>query len=96
LFLNDTWSMGRATVNAGVRYDRYHGWLPEQEQLAGSLSEWAPQFPALAALVTPKTFPETHFYTWNQIAPRVGMTFDLSGDGKTVLKGNRSSGSGPG
>jgi hypothetical protein len=88
MFLNDTWSMGRATVNAGVRYDRYHGWLPEQEQLAGSLSAWSNQFPALSGLVTAKTFPETHFYTWNQIAPRVGVTFDLSGDGKTVLKGN--------
>jgi hypothetical protein len=88
MFMNDTWSVGRATVNAGLRYDRYHGWLPEQEQLAGSLSAWAPQFPSLAGLVTAKTFAETHFYTWNQVAPRIGLTFDLTGDGKTVLKGN--------
>jgi hypothetical protein len=88
LFLNDTWSMGRATINAGFRYDRYHGWLPEQEQLAGSLSAWAPQFPSLAGMVTAKTFPEQHIYTWNVAAPRIGMTFDLTGDGKTVLKGN--------
>jgi hypothetical protein len=88
VFLNDTWSLGRATVNAGARYDRYHGWLPEQEQLAGSLSAWSSQFPSLSNLVTAKTFPETHFYTWNQIAPRIGVTFDLSGDGRTVLKGN--------
>ena len=101
LFLSDTWSMGRATINAGIRYDRYHGWLPEQEQLAGSLSAWAPQFPALAGLVTAKSFAETHFYTWNQIAPRIGVTFDLTGDGKTVLKGNyglywHNPGAGPG
>src|ERR671913_1899176 len=88
VFINDTWSFGRATVNAGLRYDRYHGWLPEQEQLAGSLAQWAPRFPALASAVTAKTFPETHIYTWNQIAPRIGLTFDLTGDGKTVLKGN--------
>ncbi len=88
LFLNDTWSTGRTTINAGIRYDRYHGWLPEQQQLAGSLSQWATQFPSLAGLVTAKTFPETHFYTWNQIAPRIGVTFDLTGDGKTALKGN--------
>ena len=49
--------MGRATVNAGVRYDRYHGWLPEQEQLPGSLSAWSSQFPSLSDLVTAKTFP---------------------------------------
>jgi hypothetical protein len=87
-FVNDTWSFGRATVNAGFRYDRYHGWVPEQEQLAGSLSAWAPQFPSLANLVQAKTFDETHYFTWNVAAPRVGLTYDFAGDGKTVLKGN--------
>jgi hypothetical protein len=78
-FINDTWSMGRATLNAGIRWDRYHGWLPEQEQLAASVGP---------VVLQAKTFPETHFYTWNQVAPRIGLTFDLTGDGKTVLKGN--------
>jgi hypothetical protein len=87
-FVNDTWSIGRATVNAGFRYDRYHGWLPEQEQLPGSLSAWSSQFASLSNLVTAKTFPENHLYTWNVAAPRIGLTFDLTGDGKTVLKGN--------
>jgi hypothetical protein len=87
-FVNDTWAFGRATLNAGFRYDRYHGWVPEQEQLAGSLSAWAPRFPALANLVQPKTFEETHYFTWNVAAPRIGLTYDLAGDGKTVLKGN--------
>jgi hypothetical protein len=79
LFLNDTWSLGRATLNAGFRFDRYHGWLPEQEQLGATVGR---------AAVAAKTFPETHFYTWNVAAPRIGVTFDLSGDGKTVVKGN--------
>ncbi len=87
-FLNDTVSLGRATINAGVRVDRYKGWIPEQEQLPGSLAKWAPQFPELAALVTAKSFAEKTFYTWTQFAPRIGVTFDLTGDGKTVLKGN--------
>jgi hypothetical protein len=88
VFINDTWSVGRATLNAGFRYDRYKGWLPEQEQLAGSLAAWAPQFPSLAAMVTAKTFAARDFYTWNVAAPRIGLTYDLTGDGKTVLKGN--------
>ena len=79
VFLNDTWSFGRTTVNAGVRYDRYKGWLPEQEQLAASNGPIS---------VLAKTFAEKAFYTWNQVAPRIGVTFDLTGDGKTVLKGN--------
>ena len=87
-FMNDTWSFGRATVNAGFRYDRYRGWVPEQEQLAGSLSAWATLFPELSSQVTAKTFAEQTFYTWNVAAPRVGVTFDVAGDGKTVIKAN--------
>ncbi|HJU44144.1 MAG TPA: carboxypeptidase regulatory-like domain-containing protein [Vicinamibacterales bacterium] len=87
-FLNDTWSRGRMTVNAGVRYDRYTGWLPEQQQLAGSLAVWAPQFPELANRVQAKTFAENQLYTWNLFAPRIGVVFDLTGDGRTVIKGN--------
>jgi hypothetical protein len=78
-FLNDTWAVGRATINAGVRYDRYRGWLPEQEQLAASNGPIS---------VPAKTFAETEFFTWNTAAPRVGMIYDLTGDGKTVLKAN--------
>jgi hypothetical protein len=79
LFLNDTWAVGKWTVNAGVRYDRYHGWLPEQVQLAQSVGPVS--VPGL-------TFPETHLYTWNVAAPRVGLVYDLAGDGRTVLKFN--------
>jgi hypothetical protein len=88
MFVNDTWSFGRTTINAGFRYDRYKGWLPEQQQLDGSLAQWASQFPSLAAQVTPKTFAQRDFFTWNLAAPRIGVTYDLTGDGRTVLKGN--------
>jgi hypothetical protein len=80
LFLNDTWSIGRSTVTAGVRYDRYRGWLPEQRQLAGATGPIS---------VQAETFPAIQVYAWNKLfAPRVGYVFDLSGDGKTVVKAN--------
>ena len=78
-FINDTWAVGRLTVNAGLRYDRYSGSLPEQNQLAASVGPTSVQ-----AL----TFAQQDLYTWNQFAPRIGATFDLSGDGKTVIKAN--------
>jgi hypothetical protein len=78
-FVNDTWAAGRMTLNAGVRYDRYHGWLPEQEQLAFTLGPVS---------VPADTFAEQSLYTWNLFAPRVGVVFDLAGDGRTVIKGN--------
>jgi hypothetical protein len=79
VFLNDTWSFRRVTVNAGVRWDRYSGWLPEQNQLAATVGPIS---------VQAKTFPEQDLFTWNVVAPRVGVVYDLRGDGKTVVKGN--------
>ena len=31
-------------------------------------------------------FEERSFYTWNSIGPRAGVTYDVAGDGKTVVK----------
>jgi hypothetical protein len=77
LFLNDTWSMGRVSLNLGVRWDRYRGWMPEQEQIA--FSNGPVSVPA-------QTFEQRQFFVWNAFAPRAGLTYDLAGDGKTVVK----------
>ncbi len=79
LFLNDTWTVGRLTLNGGVRWDRYKGWLPEQNQLGAVVGP---------VVVEAKPFEKTDLFTWNQVAPRIGIVFDLTGDGRTVLKGN--------
>jgi hypothetical protein len=81
LFLNDSWAFGRFTMNGGVRWDRYNGWLPEQLQLASTVGP-----PAIH--LQQKTFPEQNLFTWNLVAPRIGVVYDLRGDGRTVLKGN--------
>jgi hypothetical protein len=78
-FVNDTWSVGRATLNLGFRYDRYHGWLPEQQQLGGTIGP---------ETIPAQSFPETHFYTWHSAAPRLGFVYDLTGDGRSVIKAN--------
>jgi hypothetical protein len=77
LFVNDTWSMGRMTLNFGVRWDRYHGWMPEQQQIAFAIGPVS---------VPEQVFPERDFYTWNNIGPRAGITYDIANDGKTVIK----------
>ena len=78
-FVNDTWSMGRLTMNAGLRWDNYKGWLPEQNQLGATVGP---------VVVQAKTFAEQDLFSWNLFAPRIGFVFDLSGDGRTVIKGN--------
>ena len=77
LFVNDTWSKGRVTMNLGVRWDRYKGTMPEQQQNAFAIGPVS---------VPAQTFPARDFYTWNNIGPRIGLTYDLGNDGKTVIK----------
>jgi hypothetical protein len=79
LFVNDTWAVGRMTLNAGVRWDQYRGWLPEQEQIAFTVGPTS---------VAAKTFPQTEHFKWNLFAPRLGWVFDLGGNGATVIKAN--------
>jgi hypothetical protein len=77
LFVNDSWSLGRVTLNLGLRWDRYRGWMPEQRQLAFAIGPVS---------VPEQTFEERSFFTFNSLGPRAGVTCDITGDGKTVIK----------
>lgn len=78
-FLTDTFSVGNLTVNAGVRWDRYNSYLPEQEQLGGVNGP---------SSVQAQTFARENLVTWNSFAPRLGLVYDFSGSGRSVLKAN--------
>jgi hypothetical protein len=79
-FLSDQWSAGRATMNLGVRFDHYRVWTPVQKQLGYT-------FPT-GVNIQDQTFPEQTLVTWNALAPRLGISYDLFGTGTTVLKFN--------
>ncbi len=77
LFVNDTYSVNKLSVNVGLRFDRYRAFLPEQERPASRFAGAAVQFPAVDEVIA-----------FNHLAPRIGAIFDLQGTGKTVLKAN--------
>jgi hypothetical protein len=80
-FLHDTWRVNnRLTLNLGVRMDRYRAYSPEQEHPASRFNPTAMTFAAV-----------DNYISWNNPAPRFGMTYDLMGDGRTVLKANYGS-----
>jgi hypothetical protein len=79
LFVQDTYQVGqRLTLNLGLRYDRYQTFRPEQEgPPVGKFNTVQLKFSAVDNLVT-----------FNAVAPRLGVVFDVTGQGKTVLKFN--------
>ena len=77
MFVTDTWTIDRLTLNVGARLDRYNVYLPEQSLAAGRF------------VPTPLTFAAVDkVVSFNHIVPRVGATYDLQGDGRTVVKAN--------
>ena len=79
LYVQDTWRLNtRLTFNLGLRFDRYRAFLPEQEG--------PPVGPFNATQVS---FAEvSDAKTFNQPVPRIGLVFDITGEGRTVLKAN--------
>ncbi len=79
-FVNDQWAIGRGvSLYLGVRFDHYKSHVPEQRQLAFAVGPLS---------VPDHTFAPQTFFTWNKVAPRLGLVYDLSGDGRTVAKVN--------
>jgi len=79
-YLNDAFDTGRLTLNLGVRLDREDSW---NREAAVKASMVAPDL--LPAISFPASDPEAVVWT---LSPRFGFTYDLTGDGKTILRGN--------
>jgi hypothetical protein len=77
-FVHDVWRVNdKLTLNIGARIDRYRAFSPEQGHPVSRFNPTAQTFAAV----------DNHL-SWNLPAPRLGMTYDLSGNGKTVVKAN--------
>ncbi|MBI2833908.1 MAG: TonB-dependent receptor [Acidobacteria bacterium] len=75
VYAKDTWNIsGRLTANLGVRWERYHSFIDAATKAQGTFG-------------TGGDFPAVDLLTWSRLAPRVGVAWDLKGDGKTVVKG---------
>jgi hypothetical protein len=74
MFARDAWRFGdKATLNLGLRWERYHLFLPPQSKPAGRF------YPG-------GDFPAQEVLTWNNWAPRVGLSWPLDKNNRTVLK----------
>ena len=85
-FAQDAWKLGRLVMDLGLRFDRNSAWVPEQTGTGGNFTN-------------PYTQPRVEVPTLNNWGPRVHFAYDLTGEGKTVIKGgwgqfNRERGTG--
>ena len=74
IFAQDQWTIDRLTLNLGVRYDHLNGWVPAQTSPAG--------------LYTPivETARLNNFPNYRDLNARLGLAYDIFGNGRTALK----------
>ncbi len=76
LFVQDAWTIAqRATLNLGLRFDSIKGRIPSQTSPAGT---WGVDQNISEIKDVPSWGPN--------VAPRIGLSYDLLGDGKTAVK----------
>jgi hypothetical protein len=78
IFLQERWTAKRLTLDAGLRFD-YLNWQVDAQSTPGGY--WA----------GPRSYgPVPDVPNWKDLSPRVGVAYDLFGNGRTALKASVS------
>jgi hypothetical protein len=78
-YAQDTWTLKRRlTLDLGLRYDHFATYYPRQTTASNVT------FPQLFPVTT---YPASgNLVDWNTVSPRIGLAFDLTGKGDSVLR----------
>jgi hypothetical protein len=80
MFINDDWKLSsRLTVSAGLRYDIFQP-LTERDNLASNF------FPDRGLVQVGKGLDSLYKTDRNNLGPRAGLAWDVTGDGKTSVR----------
>lgn len=74
IYAQDQWTLNRLTMNLGVRYDYFRAAYPDQ---SAEPTQWVPIRREVQGRVAVR---------WQDISPRLGVSYDLFGSAKTAVK----------
>jgi hypothetical protein len=74
IFVQDQWTLDKLTINMGIRFDYFNGYVPAQE------------IPATRFLGARSFDAVENVPNWTDVNPRIGISYDLFGTGQTALK----------
>jgi len=78
IYLQDNYTINRLTMNLGVRWDR------QTDEALPTTVAANPLFPDLMPAID---FPGLDSgVVWNDISPRIGATYDITGEGRSIAK----------
>ena len=74
VFAQDQWTIGRMTLNGGLRFDYLRTGYPDHD------------IPATQYVPVRRVFEGEDVIRWTSVSPRLGVSYDLFGTGKTAVK----------
>ena len=86
IYAQDRWTLGRLTVNAGVRFDQFIGETRESSVTPSRHGAGANFGDCPDGQWDPGELCTGEVQNWKDISPRVGIAMDVFGDGRTAIK----------